>query len=90
MAIAVTANQWNLVAEDVAGGYIDKLNNHRKFGRPSTRVWQNCVDTGEAAPTDMTDAVIWDDLTLDIKTTSNIDIYLYPLVDMQVRVKTYG
>ena len=86
MATSITANQWNKVVTNKNAGYIHKLNNHRKFGRPSTRVWQYFVDTGEAAPTDLTDAVIWDDLTLEISTISNIDIYLYPLVNMNVRV----
>ena len=88
MATSITKNQWNKVADNVNAGYIHKLNNFRKKGFPTTRVWQYFVDTGGSAPTDLTDGVIWDDLTLEISSISNIDIYLYPLTDMKVRVDT--
>lgn len=65
-----TAGQWYKVATNSTAGFI-----HKK--EQVAGVWQQTyVDTGEAAPTDNTTAVLFETLTLEIKNAVGIDVYI--------------
>ena len=80
--VTVTANAWTKVATAVTKGQLWIKT------RPSTAYLVTYRDTGDPAPTDLTDAVEFDHTgNMPISATAAIDVYVYNPDDVDGKIR---
>lgn len=69
--VVCAANQWTKVATSVTSGQLHLLS------RAPSQYSHTYRDTGQAAPTDLSEAVVIDRVSIPISAPVNIDVYVY-------------